>query len=174
MKILISYKVNILMKVVVFIKKEKKLVLISILILVVLVTVSLLFISFNYYKEELLSDTYANYNFGEKYGTIIYSDGTIKEFDDYNHFKKKKKDKITEEELTELKQLANKVKKDDYKEKDDDFLRIPDMGGFTTKIYNNQSKEWIILSDSSGSNTSEESQKILKLLIELKKKYQFE
>ena len=155
----------------VFMKKRKKLVLISMVIIVVLVIVLLLFIFLKCNKEELFIHSYENYAFAPtNYGYIIYSDGTIKEYDDYHHRKNLKKQKITEEELAELKVLANKVKKDQYK-KDDNRTNLSDMGSSTTKIYNSQSKEWIILYDWIGSNNSEESQKIRKLTVELYQKY---
>lgn len=155
----------------VFMKKRKKLVLISMVIIVVLVIVLLLFIFLKGNKEELLIESYINYAFAPtNYGYIIYSDGTIKEYDDYHHLKNLKKQKITEEELAELKELANKVKKDEYK-KDDNHINMVDMGGSTAKIYNSQSKEWIILYNSAGSNNSEEAQKIKKLMVELYQKY---
>lgn len=145
---------------------KKKFVLISIAIIIALVIVLLLFMFFRSNKEELFICSYKNYNYN--YGYIIYSDGTIKEYDEYNHKKNLKKENITNEELAELKELANKVK-DEYKEKD--TIHWPDMGGYTEKIYNSQSKKWIILDSSDVSNNSEEGQKIEKLIAELYQKY---
>lgn len=114
-------------------------------------------------KEELFISSYTNYAFEPtNYGYIIYSDGTIKEYDKYHHKKNLKKEMITNEEL------ANKVK-DEHKK--DDKTHWPDMPSSTDKIYNSQAKKWIILDDWVGSNNSKEAQKILKLTAGVYQKY---
>lgn len=149
--------------------KRKKIVLLSMAIIIAFVIILLLFIFIQGTKEELFIKSYQNYAFApQNYGYIIYSDGTIKEYDKYHYNKNLKKARITNEELVELKELANKVK-DEYKK--DDKTNYADMGSSTTKIYNSQTKKWIILDDWIGSNNSEEAQKINKLIARLYQKY---
>jgi len=151
--------------------KNQKIVLISIIFIVVVIGIVL------YLKEQvnspLFRSSYENYAWGARsYGYVIYSNGTIKEYDDYDKEKELKKGKISREELEKLKNLANSVK-NEYK-KDSSGMRIFDAGVSTKEVYSERLGRWIVLSkwgDIIGSNSSEESQEILKLTEELYDKY---
>lgn len=150
-------------------KKEKRLIYIIFIMLIVIISA---FILINKNKKELFIYSYRNSAWGYRnYGYIIYTDGTIKEYDYADESRELKSAKISQEELNSLKELANEV--DDEYEKDNSMV-IYDAGLTTEEIYNSKTKRWIVLSkwgDAMGSNNSEEAKKILKIVHELYNKY---
>ncbi len=157
-------------------KKTK--IILGIICIIIIVTVSI-FLYLNI-KDDiniknasiLFESSYKNYAWGkQKYGYYIYSNGYIKQYDDYNKDKKLKSAKISREELSQLKELANMVE-DKYEKSS-----IPgtyDGGTFSKQIYNENLSKWIVLSktgDSMGKNSTEESKRILELTNQLYDKY---
>lgn len=120
----------------------------------------------------LFESSYQNYAWKyQSYGYYIYSNGYIKEYDDYDNNKKLKSAKISEEELAQLKELAKTVE-DKYEKSTIPGTR--DGGTFTKRIYNENLSKWVILSkfgDSMGNNPTETSEEILKLTDQLYEKY---
>ena len=152
-------------------KNKKVLIIIVIIILVLCIAVGIMFGVKNN-ENALFVHSYENNAWeSTSYGYIIYSDGTIKEYDDFNDNKELKKNKLTKNELDELKELANKVQ--DKFEVDNSFPMF-DAGTIVNKIYNDKLNKWIILDksgDDNGSKDSEESKKIKELVDKLYEKY---
>ena len=152
-------------------KNKKVLIIIVIIILALCIAVGIMF-SVKNNKKALFIHSYENYAWrSTSYGYIIYSDGTIKEYDDFNDNKELKENKLTKDELDELKKLANKVQ--DKFEVDNSF-QLFDAGTTVDKIYNDKLNKWIILDkrgNDNGSNNSEESKKIQELVDKLYEKY---
>ena len=121
----------------------------------------------------LFKSSNKSYAFGARsFGYYIYSNGDIKEYDDYDNDRKLKSAKISSEELTQLKKLASMV--EDKYEKDTSMGQVLDAGTSTKQIYNSKLSKWVILSvfgDSMGRNSTETSQKILELTNQLYNKY---
>ena len=121
----------------------------------------------------LFKSSYENYAWGARsYGYYIYSNGDIKEYDNYDNDRKLKSAKISSEELTQLKELAGMV--EDKYEVDTSMGQMFDAGTSTEQIYNSKLSKWVILSkfgDSMSRNSTETSQKILELTNQLYNKY---
>lgn len=152
-------------------KKSKLILGIVICIITIAIILTILF----FYKKSnsiLFKSTYMNAAWTPtSYGYLIYSNGIIKEYDDYNEDKDLKSAKITNEELNKLKELANIV--EDKYEKDDRFQMF-DAGVSTKEIYSETLERWVVLSksgDTMGRNNTETSEEILNLIAELYNKY---
>lgn len=152
-------------------KKTKLIKTVIICIIVLMVILAILYF-YNKKNSVLFKSSFTNFAWEPiSDGYIIYSNGIIKEYDDYNKNKELKSAKISNEELERLKELANKVE-DNYKE--DDSIKMRDFGVHTSKIYSKRLKKWIKLSsfgDMNGNNKTEESQEILNLTQEIYDKY---
>jgi len=162
-------------------KKTKKI--IGILIIIIIgIIISLIFFS-KINKKVIYINSYSNFAWGaEGYGYKIYSNGIIEEYDEHNSEAKLKRAKISKEELLQLKKLANSVE-DDYIDSNsfapNSYESIinaatEDAGVTEKKIYNNEEKKWITLSqsgDTVGHNDTEEAKKIIELTELLYKKY---
>lgn len=154
------------------IKKKKKVILLMIAICMVIIIGLAIYLN-KQNRTELYKNSYENAAWGQQnYGYIIYSDGTIEEFDYFNTDRELKKDKISKEELKNLKELANLV--EDKYEKSTSMGPMMDAGYHKDEIYSQRLNKWIVLStsgDSFGSNSTEESKKILELIKSIKNKY---
>ena len=158
--------------------KKSKIVILIVIILAIVITTIICVVNKNAEKETylLFKSGYSNYAWDKvNYGYYIYSDGEIKEFDEYETNKKKedlKSAKITKDELKKLKQLADSV--EDKYEPNPDAEQIMDAGSSAIEIYSQKYSKWVLLSVDKGyegSNKTEESQQILKLTEELEDKY---
>lgn len=159
---------------------SKSIILGIIILLLILVSIISLILYFNNQinnqKSVLFESSYTNFAWGyANYGYIIYSDGTIEEYDnsDEKRITDLKKDKITKEELNQLKTLANKVE-DKYEEDNSGFPPMNDGGTSEKSIYNARLSKFVILSksgDSLGGNSTETSKEILELTEKLYNKY---
>ena len=119
------------------------------------------------------------------YGYTIYDDGTIKEYDNYNTDKELKIAKITDDELIQLKDLANLVDVKYTSGVNPESILNPnsfasgmismfDAGVTEKKIYNSKDKKWITLykfGDTMGYNNTEETKEIIELTDLLYEKY---
>lgn len=141
---------------------------------IILLCIIILTIIFFKHKNNsiLFKSTYMNGAWEPtSYGYFIYSNGIIKEYDDYNKDKELKSAKLTVEELNQLKELANKVK--DKYEKNEKFQMF-DAGISSQQIYSQRLGRWIVLSnsgDTNGSNNTEISKEILNLIETIYNKY---
>lgn len=145
---------------------NKKKVLIIVGMIILLAIIGIILIAKNH-KKELFIHSFSNYN---KYGYIIYDDGTIKEYNETEK-KKLKKNKLTKDELEELKTLANKVEDDFYVLEGATFF---DAGTTIDKIYSDKINDWIIIFKRDyyyGYNNTEEGRRIRELVNELYEKY---
>ena len=153
--------------------KTTKLSLLIIIFIIIILIILIAIYPNNRNNSILFKNSYENYAWGARnYGYYIYSNGNIKEYDDYDNKKKLKSAKISKEELNQLKELANIVE-DKYEESASSF-KLSDSGIFTKQIYNSKLSKQVVLSkkgDSAGNNLTETSQKILKLTDELYNKY---
>lgn len=124
-------------------------------------------------KDALYISSYQNSAWGQQdYGYIIYSDGTIKEYDSYNTDKELKKSKISKEELKRLKELSNLV--EDKYEKSTSNIQIMDAGYSKEEVYNRKLDKWVVLStfgNSNGANSTEEGKEILELVRSIENTY---
>lgn len=161
-------------------KNKRVLIIIVVIILVLLLAIGIAFSVRN--NTALFKHSYQDYEWESRScGYIIYSNGIIKEYNDFDNKKELKKNKLTKNELEKLKELANKVKYDiqievQHIEEYNDFDRyqICDSGITVNKIYNNKLNKWIILDKSgyiNGSNNSDESKEIKELVDRLYQKY---
>lgn len=137
-------------------------------------------------KVVIYKNSHENYAWSPvSYGYIIYDDGTIEEYDDYNTDNEINTAIINKDELTQLKDLANSIE-DEYKEGiNPESVLNPNslMGsmenmfdaGITIKqIYNSKEQKWIKLykfGDTMGFNNNEETKGIIELTNQLYKKY---
>lgn len=152
--------------------KSKLLFGIIICITLIAVIVTILYFN-NKHSSILFQFSHENYAWTPtSFGYNIYSNGVIKEYDNYNEEKELKSAKITKEELNQLKELANKV--EDKYEKDNSGFQMFDAGTTTKQIYSERLSKWIVLSksgDTMGSNSTEISKEILNLTKQLYDKY---
>lgn len=153
-------------------KNKRVLIIIVVIILVLLLAIGIAFNVRNNKKTPLFVHSYQNYAWGSSsHGYIIYNNGIIEEYNDFDNEKKLKKNKLTEDELEKLEELANKVQ-DEYKV--DNRYQICDAGTTVNKIYNSKLNQWIILDksgDTNGRNDSNESKEIKELVDRLYHKY---
>ena len=153
--------------------KNKKIFIIIVIIILVLCIAAGIIFSVKNNKRALFIHSHKNYNSGTNYGYIIYSDGTIEEYEGFN-YNKELKNKLTKSELNELKELANNVQ-DKFEVYNDMWLQTPlDVGTTVNEIYNDKLNNWIILDKSggeNGGNNSEESKRIKELVDMLYEKY---
>lgn len=154
-------------------KLSKKIKLVSgiaISLIVIATIIVLLYLKDNS-NRILFKSLYTNYAWDTiSRGYYIYSNGVIKEYDDYNEDRELKSARITNGELNQLKKLANKVE-NAYEKKDNAWF---DAGTLTKQIYSNRLSMWVVLSqngDSMVCNSTETSKEILKLTNELCDKY---
>lgn len=142
-----------------------------IVIIIVLVVMLLVLYFRNKSNQAIFNSSYESYSNGYmSNGYIIYSNGIIKEHNTDEN-KKIKSNKISKEELKELKQLINTIN-EQYNEKTLQPNEIEiDKGSTTKSIYSNEKNKWIILSSSSKINSSENCIEILSLTEELYNKY---
>ena len=121
-------------------KNLSKRIILRIVLLLLIILIILVLLYFNTQKSVLFKSSYTNYAWGyANYGYIIYSNGIIQQYDHSNEkrIENPKKDKITKEELNQLKKLSNKVE-DKY---ENDNSGIPPMndGGISEKaIYSSR------------------------------------
>lgn len=111
------------------------------------IIVALIILYLNNYSSRtdriLFQYSYTNYAWAPtSRGYYIYSNGIIKEYDDYNEDKELKSAQITKEELEQLKELANKVE-DKYEREESAWC---DAGTSTKQIYSTRLSKWIMLS----------------------------
>lgn len=147
----------------------------GIAVIICIIIISIISILLYFYSKDnniLFKYSYENYAWGARsYGYFIYSNGDIKEYDDYDNDSKLKSAKISKKELAQLIELSNMV--EDKYENDTKWQMI-DAGITIKQIYNSKLSKWVILSksgDSNGRNSSETSQKILELTNQLYNKY---
>lgn len=120
------------------------------------------------------------------YGYRIYANGTIEEYNNYDSDTELKRAKISNEDLKELKSLANSVNSNYINGINPESLFHPansitvilseasDAGITEKKIYNDKEKKWIVLyqcGNIMGYNDTEETKKIIELTEQLYKKY---
>ena len=119
------------------------------------------------------------------YGYKIYDNGIIEEYYEYNNDKELKKVKISKDELTKLKKLANSVESKYTKELNPESILHPnsfkgsmeamsDAGVTEKKIYNNKKNKWITLYQFGYTmryNDTEETKEIIELTEQLYEKY---
>ena len=157
-------------------QKLSKKIIIGIIIILIIMAIILLLYFRNNSSNILFKSSYTNHAWGyANYGYIIYSNGIIQQYDHSNEkrIENPKKDKITKEELNQLKKLSNKVE-DKY---ENDNSGIPPMndGGISEKaIYSSRLSKFVILSrsgDSLGKNATDTSKEILELTEKLYNKY---
>lgn len=137
-------------------------------------------------KVAIFTHSHENYAWSHvSYGYTIYDDGTIKEYDNSNTDKELKIAKITDDELIQLKDLANLVDVNYTSGVNPESILNPnsisggmismfDAGVTEKKIYNSKAKKWITLykfGDTMGYNNTEETKEIIKLTDLLYKKY---
>lgn len=142
------------------------------IVIIIILTVILLVLYFkNKSNQAIFNSSYESYSNGHvSSGYIIYSNGIIKEHNTDGN-KKLKSNKISKEELRELKELIKTIE-EQYEEKTLQKHEIViDIGSTTKSIYSNEMKKWIILSSSSKINSSENCSGILSLTEELYNKY---
>lgn len=115
--------------------------------------------------------TYKNYAWStQEHYFIIYKDGTILDYKNYNGETEYKIDKIKKEELQELKNLANKIE-DNFTPSDS---HLEDGGNNIKEIYNETLNKWVILSkfgDTNGKNETLNSKLIIDLVNKLEDTY---
>lgn len=165
---------------------KKKIAIISSIIIILEIVLIILIKLIVTNKAAIFIHSHQNYaRVRNKSGYIIYNNGTIREFDEANTNKKLKYAKITDDELTQLKVLADLVKENYVSDDDPNYWLNPegtkfrmekwfDAGITEKKIYNSIDKKWITLytnGDKMGYNDTEESKKIIELTNELYKKY---
>lgn len=158
--------------------KYKKIIFFLILVIFLTLLIFFLFLYSHISKNTdnssiLFKSSYDNHAWNPtSYGYYIYSNGVIKEFDEYDTEKKLKSAKINKIELTQLQKLANIV--EDKYTPDPNGPQFWDSGTRTRQIYNSNLSKWIILykdGDSMGENLTETSQEILTLTSKLYDKY---
>ena len=155
-------------------KNRLKKVVLIIGILIVIISI-IVVLCFNNQKSVLFKSSHINYAWGYvNYGYIIYNDGVIQQYDDSKEkrIENLKKDKITKEELSQLKELSNKV--EDKYEKNNNGWEMFDAGVSEKAIYSSRLSKFVILSrwgDSIGSNSTDTSKEILELTEKLYNKY---
>ena len=147
-------------------KKNQKLLLIAMIIIVIVIVLIELYFKL-LYNGPLYSCSYVNFNMGGQFGYIIYYNGIIIKYDDYNE---DKKGKISKDELKKLKNLASSVK-DEYK-KIEKGSGIVDASDCTKEVYSTRLKKWVVLLKSGDRfNPSKESKEIQDFAEELYNKY---
>lgn len=147
----------------------------KIIITIFVVCIICIIVIINYIngKRALYTKEINSYNTGRFYGYTIYMDGTLKE----NNNKKTEEElietKISKEELTKLKELANKLE-DNYQENDSTYT-IFDAATIYQSIYSERKSKWIKLGMSSatayGYNDSDVTEEILSLIDTIYDKY---
>lgn len=132
------------------------------IVIIIILAVILLVLYFkNKSNQAIFNSSYESYSNGYmSNGYIIYSNGIIKEHNTDGNTKLKS-NKISKEELRELKELIKTIE-EQYEEKTLQKHEIViDIGSTTKSIYSNEMKKWIILSSSSKINSSENCSGIL-------------
>ena len=155
-------------------KKTKLSLAITICIVIILIILAiLLFLNQNTNNNGRIlfkSSYYNNAWEPTNYGYYIYSKGVIEEFDEYNKTRKLKSAKITDEELNQLKELANTIedKEDNAKNETNSSvasIKPSDSGYYRRLIYSDRLAKWVKL------NSSETGKKISELTNQLHDKY---
>lgn len=160
-------------------------IIVSVIIVGIIITISI-FTKKENNKEAIYKNSHENYAWTPiSYGYVIYDDGTIKEYDNYDTNKELKTAIINDDELTQLKDLANLIKDEYTAGINPESVLNPnsmmgaiggmDDAGITEKqIYNNKEQKWITLykfGDSMGYNNNEETRKVIELTNQLYEKY---
>ena len=155
--------------------EKKKIILGIIIISILLIAVVIAIYISKKPGEKLYVQSHINYAWGYFESTLeIYDNGLMMYIENSDGKEKKKKRKISNEELNQLKKFALLVE-DNYKSQKSDFV-VNDLGYFTEKVYNKKIGKWIKLSyfadgGKSGYNDCEETEKILNYVDTLTEKY---
>lgn len=140
--------------------------------IICIIAVILMLIYFNCRNTNILFKySYSNYAWEPvDTGFVIYSNGLIKEYDEYNKKSKLKYAWLTKNELKQLKELSNLV--EDECEKYNGMTR--DFGVYTNEIYSERLGEWVVLSQHGDfviTNSTGISKQILQLTDEFRSRY---
>ena len=155
--------------------EKKKKIILGVIIISIISIVTLAIFIFKNTGKKLYAKNHINYAWGYFESNLeIYDNGLMIYTTNSDEEETKKKVKISNEELNELKNLSLLVK-DNYTLKKSDFVMF-DGGSTTKEIYNKKIGEWIKLSyfadgSRSGYNESEETKKILDFVDGLTEKY---
>lgn len=132
------------------------------IVIIIILAVILLVLYFkNKSNQAIFNSSYESYSNGYmSNGYIIYSNGIIKEHNTDGNTKLKS-NKISKEELRELKELIKTIEEQHEEKTLQKHEIVIDIGSTTKSIYSNEMKKWIILSSSSKINSSENCSGIL-------------
>lgn len=166
--------------------RKTKIIIVILSLLIISFTIRLILYNINN-NQIIFVNSYENNAWAShSYGYRIYANGTIEEYDNYDSDTELKKAKISNEDLKELKKLANSVNSNYIDGVNPESLFHPansttvilseasDAGLTEKKIYNGKRKKWIVLyqcGDIMGYNDTEETWKIIELTEQLYKKY---
>ena len=165
--------------------KKAKIIIISILLIISFV-IGLFLYNINNNQIIFINSYENNAWVPASHGYIIYANGTIEEYDNYNSDTELKKAKINKEDLKKLKSLANSVNSNYIDGINPESLfhsannitvilsEASDAGLTEKKIYNDKEKKWVVLyqcGDIMGYNDTEETWEIIDLTEQLYKKY---
>lgn len=165
--------------------KKIKIVIGVLIITVVVIIISLILIN-KFNNKVIFINSHDNYAWEPvSYGYKIYDNGIIEEYDKYDNDDELKRAKISNEELTKLKELADSVESNYTKKLNPESILHPnsfagamevmwDAGVTEKKIYNNKENKWITLyeyGDTMGYNNTEETKEIIELTEQLYEKY---
>lgn len=154
--------------------KKSRIIILIVVILIICAIAGAIFYIDKKGKEPLFKYSYENHTWEDtKNGYIIYFNGTIELYDE-NNKENTKKQKLTKDEIKQLKELANSVE-DEYQEYDTEIMGAG-LGTSVDEIYSRRLKKWITISrmeddGKGGGNLTDKGEEILNLAGELYKKY---